>query len=63
VAEEENLDVILRTQALLYVNEQSVVDVTPAVAEKLGIDVSGTEAGPSVDAVDTAVDTSSVGGQ
>lgn len=57
VAEQRNLDVVLRTQALLYVNDQSVVDVTPAVAERLGIDVSGAEAGPSVDAMDTPADT------
>jgi outer membrane protein len=64
VAEEENLDVVLRSQALLYVDEQSVVDVTPQVAQRLGIDVSGgAEAGPSVDAVSTAPDTSDVGGQ
>ena len=31
VAQEQNLDVILRTQALLYVNEESVVDVTRSV--------------------------------
>lgn len=52
VAEEQNLDVIMRTQALLYVNEQSVVDVTPEVADRLGIDVSGAEAGPTVEDID-----------
>lgn len=64
VAEQENLDVVMRSQALLYVNEQNVVDVTPQVAQRLGIDVSGgAEAGPSVDAVSTAADTSGVSNQ
>lgn len=64
VAEEQNLDIIMRTQALLYVNEQNVVDVTPQVAQRLGIDVTGgAEAGPSVDAVSTSADTTDVGGE
>lgn len=64
VAEAENLDVIMRTQALLYVDEQSVVDVTPQVAQRLGIEVdAGAEAGPSVDAVGSASDTTQVGNQ
>jgi len=64
VAEEQNLNVVLRSQALLYVDEQNVVDVTPQVAQQLGIDVTGgAEAGPSVDAVSTAADTSGVSNQ
>jgi outer membrane protein len=64
VAQEQDLNVVLRSQALLYVNEQNVVDVTPQVAQRLGIDVtSGAEAGPSVDAVSTAADTSGVSNQ
>jgi len=53
VAEEQNIDVVMRTQALLYVGESSnnAVDITRDVAEKLGIDVSGaeTQPQPSVD--------------
>lgn len=54
VADEQNLDVVLRTQALLYVNEQNVVDITPEVADRLDIDVSEdeTEAGPTIEDVD-----------
>lgn len=65
VAEDRNLDIVMRTQALLYVNEQSVVDVTPQVAQALGIDVSGgAEAGPSVDdAVSATPDTTGMGGR
>lgn len=63
VAESQDLDIIMRTQALLYVNESSVVDVTPQVAQALGIDVSGgAEAGPSVDAVSSSADTTGIGG-
>lgn len=63
VAESQDLDIIMRTQALLYVNESSVIDVTPQVAQALGIDVSGgAEAGPSVDAVSSSADTTGIGG-
>ena len=63
VAERQDLDIIMRTQALLYVNESSVADVTPQVAQALGIDVSGgAEAGPSVDAVSSSADTTGIGG-
>lgn len=62
VAQEQNLDVILRTQALLYVNEQNVVDVTPDVAQRLGIDVPEAEAGPSVDDTGSAGDPGPDGG-
>lgn len=63
VAAEQNLDVILRTQALLYVDEQRVVDVTPEVAERLGIDVSAPEAGPTVEDVAPSTNPSPEGGQ
>lgn len=63
VAQEQNLDVILRTQALLYVDEQRVVDITPEVAERLGIDVSGAETGPTVEDVVPPNDPNSGGGQ
>lgn len=48
VAEAENIDVVMRTQALLYVNQNSsnVVDITQQVATQLGIDLSGTETQP-----------------
>lgn len=53
VAQSQNIDVVMRTQALLYVdnNSQNVVDITPDVAEQLGIDLSGTatQPQPSVD--------------
>lgn len=48
VAEQENIDIVMRTQALLYVNQNSsnVVDITQQVATNLGIDLSGTETQP-----------------
>ena len=39
VAQEQNLDVVLRAQALLYVKEGRVVDITREVARRLGIQV------------------------
>ncbi|SHK07471.1 OmpH family outer membrane protein [Rhodothermus profundi] len=39
VAREQNLDVVLRAQALLYVKEGRVVDITREVARRLGIQV------------------------
>jgi len=49
VASEENVDVVLRTQALLDVNESStsVVNLSPAVAEELGIQLRQTPQQPS----------------
>jgi outer membrane protein len=48
VAAQENIDIVMRTQALLYVDQNSsnVVDITQQVATKLGIDLSGTETQP-----------------
>lgn len=48
VAQAESIDMVVRTQALLYVNQSSsnVVDITPQVAERLGIDISGAETEP-----------------
>jgi outer membrane protein len=42
VSQERGLDVVMRTQALLYVNRESsnVVDITEDVATRLGIDLS-----------------------
>lgn len=64
VAQERNLDVVLRTQALLYVNEQSVVDITPAVADRLGIELQQQtgQPGPSVENVETPASGSGSGG-
>lgn len=39
VAQEQNLDIVLRAQALLYVKEGRVVDITREVARRLGIQV------------------------
>ena len=61
-AEAQSLNVVLRTQALLYVNEDAVVDITPEVASRLGIEVQNVEAGPSADPVDAGINTGS-GGQ
>lgn len=57
IAESRGLDVVLRTQALLYVNEDNVVDITPAVADQLGIEVDSTQTGPSPETMDTGIDT------
>jgi outer membrane protein len=48
VAAQRNVDVVMRTQALLYVNQDSdnVVDITQDVAQQLGIDLSGTPTQP-----------------
>jgi outer membrane protein len=48
VADSRNVDVVMRTQALLYVNQNSdnVVDITQEVAQSLGIDISNTDTGP-----------------
>ena len=49
VAKEKNLDIVLRNQVgplqpvILYVNEQTVTDITPAVAQRLGLDVEEAE--------------------
>lgn len=54
VAQQQGLDVVLRSQALLYVDENSVVDVTPAVADQLGIELEQPgQPGPSVENVET----------
>lgn len=53
VAAQQNLEVVMRTQALLYVDQNSdrVVDITPDVAEQLGINLDQTpqEPAPTVD--------------
>lgn len=53
VAEEQNLDVVLREQALLYVSgsTSNVVNITRDVATRLGIEIdeSATEPGPSLE--------------
>lgn len=48
VASTQSIDVVLRTQAMLYVDQESqtVVNITDDVAEKLGIDLSNTETAP-----------------
>ena len=40
VAEQRNLDMVLESRAMLYVNEEasSLVDITPAVADNLGLE-------------------------
>ena len=43
-AEAQGLDLVVRSQTLLYVNEESVVDITEDVARRLGIDVDSTAA-------------------
>ena len=62
-AQAQGLDAVLRTQALLYVNDQQMVDITSDVASRLGIEVENIEAGPSAETVDTGVNTGSGGGQ
>lgn len=49
VAAEQNIDVVMRTQALLYVdqNSQSVVDITQEVAQGLGINLEQAPGEPS----------------
>ena len=53
VADEQNLDVVLREQALLYVNSSTnnVVNITRDVATRLGIEIdeAAAEPGPSID--------------
>jgi outer membrane protein len=64
VAAAQNVDVVLRTQSLLWVDQNSsnVVDITADVAQQLGIDISGTDTQPSPTVEDpTAVPTG--GGQ
>jgi len=39
VAEEQGLDIVLRGQGILYINPDRIVDITRAVAMKLGIEV------------------------
>lgn len=39
VAAEKALDIVLRAPGILYVNEDKIVDITPDVARRLGIDV------------------------
>ena len=50
VAREQGLDLVLRSQAgpmqpiILYVNEDKILDITPQVARKLGLEVDDTQA-------------------
>lgn len=57
VAEQQNIDVVMRTQALLFVDQDSenVVNITLDVARALGIEIpdEATGAQPSVDVNDT----------
>lgn len=39
VAAEKELDIVLRAPGILYVNENTIVDITPDVAKRLGLDV------------------------
>lgn len=39
VAQQEGVDVVMRIQALSYVNEAAVTNLTPAVARELGLEV------------------------
>ena len=54
VADEQSLDLVMREQALLYVNgsTDNVVNITRDVATRLGIEIddAATEPGPSLDA-------------
>ena len=54
VAATQNVDVVLRTQSLLWANPDSenVVNITADVARKLGIEVAETQPSPSVDDTD-----------
>jgi len=58
VAAQQNIDVVMRTQALLYVDQESsnAVDITVDVARALGIEVpeEGAQPEPSVDMSDTS---------
>lgn len=66
VAEAQNVDVVMRSQALLYVNQNNsnVVDITQEVAGQLGIDVSQqTQPEPSVDNSGTPTPTGGGGGR
>lgn len=42
VAQREGLDLVLRSPLVLYVNEETIQDITMAVAVELGLDVSDT---------------------
>lgn len=39
VAKEKQLDIVLRAPGILYVNEQTIVNITPDVAKRLGLDI------------------------
>ncbi len=57
VAEQQNIDVVMRTQALLFVDQDSenVVNITLDVARAIGIEIpdEATDAQPSMDMDDT----------
>jgi len=42
VAQREGLDLVLRSPLVLYVNQETIQDITMAVAVELGLDVSET---------------------
>jgi len=42
VAKAKLLDIVMRAPALLYVNDKTVIDITPDVARKLGLEVPDT---------------------
>ncbi len=47
VAQDNNIDMILRIETLSYIDEDEIINVTPLVASEMGIDVSaGANAGP-----------------
>jgi outer membrane protein len=56
VAASQSVDVVLRAQSMLWVdtNSSNVVDITPDVAQQLGIDISGAETQPSPSVEDAA---------
>ena len=39
VAKEKQLDIVLRAPGILYVNEKTIVDITPDVAKRLGLNI------------------------
>jgi outer membrane protein len=65
VAASRDIDVVLRTQALLYVDQQSgsVVDITQDVAQGLGIELQQTPSEPSPSVQPSGTPTGPGGGQ
>jgi Skp family chaperone for outer membrane proteins len=65
VASEQDIDVVLRSQALLDVNENSssVVNISPDVAQQLGIQLQQTPEEPSPTVQPSSTPTTQGGGQ